>query len=68
MLGEVLGLPVLGAISRAWAERDVMRRRLELAAVSSVGVLLVAAFVGVALLSRAINHAAATTAGLGGPQ
>jgi len=68
MLGEVLGLPVLGAISRAWAERDVMRRRLELAAVSSVGALLVAAFVAVALLSNAMNHAATTIVGLGAPQ
>jgi polysaccharide chain length determinant protein (PEP-CTERM system associated) len=68
MLGEVLGLPVLGAISRAWAERDVVRRRLELAAVSSVGVLLVGAFVAVAFMSKMMNHAAVTTAGLGAPQ
>ena len=68
MLGEVLGLPVLGAVSRAWAERDVLRRRLELAAVSGVAALLIAAFGVAALLSNSMNHAAATTAGLGAPQ
>ena len=45
-LQEVIGLPVLGAVSMTWLNRDIARRRTELASFLLIGASLLVAFGG----------------------
>jgi len=58
MLGDIVGLPVLGAVSRAWVDKGRSRARLQVLALSSAAALLLVAFGLVVVISGAAVHAA----------
>ena len=58
-LGQVTGLPVLGAVSMAWMSRQRNRRLLEVSSLAVAGVMLVLALVMVLVFQDAGVEAAA---------
>jgi polysaccharide chain length determinant protein (PEP-CTERM system associated) len=55
-LGEVAGLPVLGAVSRIWRERHRAERKGEVVRVAIAAVALLGLFVGVMLVQAPVSH------------
>jgi polysaccharide chain length determinant protein (PEP-CTERM system associated) len=63
MLGDAMGLPVLGAVSRAWVEEGKWKARAQTLALSGAAALLLVAFGLAVILSGTSVQSAASVSG-----